>query len=122
VFGRRLAADDDQYLEAPQAQLSPRQPARRPPSPPTRPAGTITSDAAALTANTTVTSTLTNGTIEANDVLALDHASGGTAGSYALKVWMGAARSASINVRNITAGSLREAIVIRFVLVKAVSS
>lgn len=83
--------------------------------------GEITMNAAALAASTTVSFTLTNSSIAAGDVLVLNHASGGTAGSYLLNAQCGAG-SASINVRNITAGSLSQAIVIRFVLVKAVTS
>lgn len=83
--------------------------------------GQITMNAAALAASTTVTFTLTNTAIEANDVLVLNHKSGGTAGSYALNAQC-AAGSAVINVRNITSGSLSEAIVISFALIKAVTS
>jgi hypothetical protein len=81
--------------------------------------GQITMNAAALAANTTVSFTLTNSTIAATDVLVLNHVSGGTAGSYLLNA-QAAAGSASINVRNITGGSLSEAIVIGFAVIKAV--
>ena len=47
--------------------------------------------------------------------------SGGTAGAYALNAQC-AAGSAAINVRNVTAGNLAEAIVIRFAVIKAVSA
>jgi hypothetical protein len=80
--------------------------------------GQITMNGAALAAATTVTFTLTNSTIAATDLLVLNHVSGGTAGSYLLNA-QAAAGSASINVRNITAGSLSEAIVIGFAVVKA---
>lgn len=83
--------------------------------------GEITMNAAALAANTAVSFTLTNSQIAATDVLALNHSSGGTAGSYTLNAQC-AAGSASINVRNVTAGSLSQAIVIRFVVIKAVTS
>lgn len=83
--------------------------------------GQITMDAAALNANTTVSFTLTNSTIAAGDLLVLNHVSAGTAGSYALNAQC-AAGSASINVRNITSGSLSEAIVIGFAVIKAVTS
>ena len=83
--------------------------------------GQITLNNAALTADTTVSFTLTNTVIEAGDVLVLNHISGGTAGSYLLNA-QSAAGSASINVRNITTGSLSEAIVIAFVVIKAVTS
>ena len=83
--------------------------------------GQITMNAAALAAATTVSFTLTNSTIAATDVLVLNHVSGGTAGSYLLNA-QAAAGSVSINVRNITAGSLSEAIVISFAVIKAVTA
>ena len=81
--------------------------------------GQITMNSAALAANTTVSFTLTNTTIAATDLLVLNHVSGGTAGAYLLNAQC-AAGSASINVRNVTSGSLSEAIIIGFALVKAV--
>ena len=81
--------------------------------------GQITLDNAALAADTTVSFTLTNTTVAATDIIVLNHVSGGTAGSYLLNAQC-AAGSASINVRNITSGSLSEAIVIGFAVVKAV--
>ena len=81
--------------------------------------GQITMNAASLAADTTVSFTLTNTTIVATDLLVLNHDSGGTAGSYLLNAQCGAG-SASINVRNITAASLSEAIVISFAVIKAV--
>ena len=83
--------------------------------------GQITLDAAALAASTTVSFTLTNTVIEAGDILLMNHISGGTAGSYLLNA-QSAAGSASINVRNISLGSLSEAIVIAFAVIKAVSA
>ena len=83
--------------------------------------GQITLNAAALTADTTVSFTLTNTVIEAGDILILNHISTGTAGSYLLNA-QSAAGSASINVRNITTGSLSEAIVISFAVIKAVTT
>lgn len=83
--------------------------------------GSITLDAANLNAATTVSFTLTNTVIEAGDILAMNHLSGGTAGAYTLNAQC-AAGSASINVRNVTAGNLAEAIVIRFAIIKAVSA
>lgn len=81
--------------------------------------GQITMNAAALAANTTVTFTLTNTEVVATDIIILNHVSGGTAGSYLLNAQAGSG-SASINVRNITSGSLSEAIVIGFAIIKAV--
>jgi hypothetical protein len=82
--------------------------------------GQVTMNAAALASDTTVSFTLTNSTISAGDVLVLNHMSGGTAGSYLLNA-QSAAGSASINVRNITSGSLSQAIVIAYVVIKAVA-
>jgi hypothetical protein len=81
------------------------------------PSGQITLNGTALAADTTVSFTLTNSSITANDVLILNHLSAGTAGSYLLNA-QAAAGSASINVRNITSGSLSEAIVIGFAVIK----
>ena len=83
--------------------------------------GQITMNAAALAADTTVTFTLTNTEVVATDIIVLNHVSGGTAGSYLLNAQAGSG-SASINVRNITGGSLSEAIVIGFAIIKAVVS
>ena len=83
--------------------------------------GQITMHNASLAADTTVSFTLTNSTIAATDLLVLNHVSGGTAGAYLLNA-QAAAGSASINVRNITAGALGEAIVIGFAVIKAVTA
>ena len=83
--------------------------------------GQITLNAAALASDTTVSFTLTNTVIEAGDILIMNHISAGTAGSYLLNA-QSAAGTASINVRNITAGSLSEAIVIAFAVIKAVTA
>jgi len=81
--------------------------------------GQITLNSAALAASTTVSFTLTNTVIEAGDILVMNHISGGTAGSYLLNA-QSTAGSASINVRNISLGSLSEAIIIAFAVIKAV--
>lgn len=81
--------------------------------------GEITLHNAALAAATIVSFTLTNTTIAATDVLILNHVTTGTRGAYSLNAQC-AAGSAVIYVRNNTAGSLGEAIVIRFALIKGV--
>lgn len=83
--------------------------------------GAITMNNAALAAGVIVSFTLTNTLIAATDVLVLNHLSGGTIGSYTLNAACGAG-SAVIYVRNNTAGSLSEAIVISFVLIKGATS
>lgn len=83
--------------------------------------GAITMNAAALAAATIVSFVLTDSAIAATDVLILNHISGGTPGSYSLNARC-AAGSATIDVRNNSSGSLSEAIVIQFALVKAVTA
>lgn len=80
--------------------------------------GQITLNGAALAASTTVSFVLTNSTIAASDLLVLNHVSTGSFGSYTLNA-RAAAGSATIDVRNVSAGSLSEAIVIGFAVVKA---
>lgn len=83
--------------------------------------GAITMNNASLAAATIVSFTLTNTLIAATDVLVLNHISGGTVGSYTLNAQC-AAGSATINIRNNTAGSLGEAVVIQFALIKGVNA
>ena len=80
--------------------------------------GQVTMNGANLVADTAVTFTLTNTQIAATDVLMLNHVSGGTLGTYSF-VARCAAGSATISVRNVTAGDLAEAVVIGFAAIKA---
>lgn len=84
-----------------------------------KPTGQITLNNAALAADTTVSFVLTNSVIEANDILVFNHISGGSPSLYTFNA-QSAAGSATINVRNITSGSLSEAIVLSFAVIKAV--
>jgi len=81
-------------------------------------AGDITLHAASLAANTTVSFVLTNSSIAANDTVILNHVATGTFGSYHLNAHGFAAGSCTIDVRNISAGALAEAIIVRFVVIK----
>jgi len=83
--------------------------------------GQITMNAAALAAGAIASFTLTDTAIVATDVLILNHVSGGTAGAYSLNAQC-ASGSATISIRNNTSGSLSEAVVIGFVLVKGVTA
>jgi hypothetical protein len=83
--------------------------------------GRITMNISGINTGTTASFTLTNSAIAANDLLVLNHVSGGTAGAYTLNA-QAAAGSASINVRNVTANNLSEAIVIGFAVIKSVTS
>jgi hypothetical protein len=81
--------------------------------------GQITLNAAALAAGAVVSFTLTSNQIAATDIVVLNHISGGTNGVYLLNA-RPAAGSVSIAVRNTSAGSLSEAIVIAFAVIKGV--
>lgn len=83
--------------------------------------GAITMNAAALAADAIVSFVLTNTAIAATDVLVLNHISGGTIGAYTLNGQC-AAGSATINVANRSTGSLSEAVVIQFAVIKAVNA
>lgn len=84
--------------------------------------GEITTAADALAANTTVSFGLGNNTIDNKDVIVLNHVSGGTIGAYTLNAAVTIADNATISIRNVTSGSLSEALVIRFAVIKAVTS
>ena len=84
--------------------------------------GQITMNGAALAAGAEATFTVTNNTVAATDVPVVAHGSGGTAGAYSVTVAAVAAGSFKIVVSNMSAGSLSEAIVINFAIIKAVSS
>jgi hypothetical protein len=86
-----------------------------------RPTGIIVTDSAALAANTAVTFNLSNSVIEATDIVVVSHISGGTLGSYNFAV-APAAGNANIVIRNITAGSLSEALTLRFIVIKSVNA
>lgn len=83
--------------------------------------GEITMDNAQLDAATTVSFALTNSAIASGDHVVVQHVSGGTVGSYFATAVAGSS-SATIYVRNITAGNLAEAPVIKFTVIKAVTS
>lgn len=84
--------------------------------------GDITMDAANLLAGTAVSFTLANSNIAATDLVIAEHISAGTAGAYRVNANNPAAGSCTVTVRNLTAGNLAEAIVIRFVVFKAATS
>lgn len=81
-------------------------------------AGQITMNNAALAATTNVAFTLNNSLISANDVLIVNVAGGNaTAGTYNVFTSTLSAGSATIVLRNISAGSLSEAVVINFAII-----
>ena len=83
--------------------------------------GKITMNAASLAAGTSVTFTLTNSTISANDVVIASISGGGTAGAYWPYVSSQATGSAVIGLWNSTGGALAEAVVINFAVIHGAS-
>lgn len=80
-------------------------------------AGQITMNNAALASVTNVTFTLNNSLISVNDIVILNVAAGATAGAYNCWVSGLSTGSVSITVRNISGGSLSEAVVINYSLI-----
>ena len=84
-------------------------------------AGRITMNNAALASATNVSFTLNNSFISSNDVLIVTLSGGiATAGTYNCWVNSMSAGSASITLRNISGGSLSEAVIINFALIHCV--
>jgi hypothetical protein len=85
-------------------------------------AGQITMNNASLATATNATFTLNNSTISANDAVILTISGGQTTpGSYNVFANSLAAGSVSITLRNISGGSLSEAIVINFAIIHCAS-
>lgn len=84
--------------------------------------GAITMNGAALAAAAEVSFTVTNTTVAATDAVIVNHASAGTGGAYSIQAHTIGAGSFRIAVGNMSAGSLSEAIVIRFAVLKGVSA
>lgn len=83
-------------------------------------AGRITMNAASLGATTNVSFTLNNSFISSNDTLVLTISGGATVGAYNCWVNSLSAGSASITLRNTTAGALAEAVIINFALIHCI--
>lgn len=82
--------------------------------------GRITMNGAALAAGAEAAFTLTNSTISATDVIIVNIQSVGTAGAYLVSVGAVANGSCSITVSNASAGSLSQAVVLNFAVIKSV--
>jgi hypothetical protein len=81
--------------------------------------GQITMNGAALAAAAEVAFTLTNNTIENTDVVIVNIQSIGTVGAYFVTVGAVSAGSCSITIGNTSTGSLSQAIVLNFAVIKA---
>jgi hypothetical protein len=84
--------------------------------------GQITMNNASLSAAAEVSFTLTNSVIAATDVVMVCIGSGATAGAYSVQCDAVAAGSCRISIGNMSSGSLGEAIVLNFVVIKAVNA
>jgi hypothetical protein len=80
-------------------------------------AGRITMNNAALLGNTAVSFTLTNSVISAKDAIIVNVSGGGTAAAYTTYISSMTAGSAVITLRNLTAGSLSEAVILNFAII-----
>jgi hypothetical protein len=84
--------------------------------------GTITMVNSALAAAAEAKFTVTNSTVAATDVVIVNIKSGGTSGSYVIAVTAVGSGSFDITISNVSAGSLSEAVVINFAVIKGVAS
>jgi hypothetical protein len=84
--------------------------------------GQITTAADSLGHTTVVSAVWTNSKIAATDVVIINHKSGGTIGAYVFNVSCGAGAATLYITNNQTAGSLSEALVLSFVVIKGVTS
>jgi hypothetical protein len=85
-----------------------------------KPAGRITLNGAALAGNTAVTFTLNNSFISSNDIIVVNVSAGGTAGAYTTYVSSMTTGSAALTLRNLTGGSLSEAVVLNYAIIHCV--
>lgn len=88
-----------------------------------RGSGRITMNSAALASNAQVGFTLTNSVIESTDVLVC-HMQGGNATGGTYQVWVDGVGTgvAAIYVKNISGGSLSEAVILQFAIIKGSTS
>lgn len=84
--------------------------------------GAITMNGASLANATAVGFTVTNNQVAATDVVLLSIKSGATANSYTLTVDAVANNSFHVALYNFTGGSLAEALVLNFAVIKAASN
>ena len=84
--------------------------------------GQITTAADSLAHQTVVSATWTNSKIAATDVVIINHKSGGTVGVYTFNVSCGAGTATLYIRNNQTSGTLSEALVLSFVVIKGVTA
>jgi len=79
--------------------------------------GRITMNGAALAAGAAASFTLTNSLLSVADTIIVNVSGGGTAAAYTAYVSSMAAGSAVLTLRNLSAGSLSEAVVVNFAII-----
>jgi len=84
--------------------------------------GKITMHSAALAGNTRVSFQFNNTAIAATDVVVVNRDTGGSDGAYAVHAENIAAGSCRITLANLTSGSLSDAVVLHFAVIKAVQA
>lgn len=84
--------------------------------------GQITMNNASLADATNVSFTVTNSTVAATDTISVNHGSAGTAGAYQVQANAIGSGSFKITVRNVSGGSLGEAIVVNFNVIKGAAN
>jgi hypothetical protein len=84
--------------------------------------GRITMNNASLASNTSVSFTVNNSSVSSNDTIILN-ISGGTATASTYNAWVDTLTSGSfiVSVRNISGGSLSEAVVLNFAIIHGAS-
>jgi hypothetical protein len=82
------------------------------------PCGRVTTDSQSLSPGNATTFTLINSLIGPGDVLVINHISGGTIGKYTFSPACGTG-SATITIRNVSGNNEGEALVFKYVLIKA---
>jgi hypothetical protein len=83
--------------------------------------GRITMNGAALAGNTAVSFTLNNSLISANDTIIVCISGGATAAAYTTDVSSLATGSAVLTLRNMTGGSLSEAVIVNYAIIHGAS-
>jgi hypothetical protein len=84
--------------------------------------GSITTHAASMLAGTTAAFTVTNSSVAAKDMVLVNHVSGGTPSAYSVTLQAIADGSFGVVLKNTTGGTLGEALVLRFLILKAVEA
>ena len=84
-------------------------------------AGRITMNNAALAGNTAVSFTLNNNTVSASDTIVVCISGGATAGAYTTYISSLATGTALVTLRNLTSGSLSEAVILNYSIIHGAS-